>query len=81
MPIIAISTTKEEQDKVLDAIKLIDKEVPTSISYLAKLANMKESRVRYAVADLVDNGAVRRIPLVAFNKKYIRYSYEVVEND
>lgn len=81
MPIIAISTTKEEQDKVLDAIKLIDKEVPTSISYLAKLANMKESRVRYAVADLVDKGAVRRIPLVAFNKKYIRYSYEVVKND
>lgn len=81
MPIIAITTTPEEQAKVLEAIKQIDTSMPVSISHLAKLADLKESRTRYAVADLVDSGAIKRIPLVAFNKKYIRYTYEVVEND
>jgi predicted transcriptional regulator len=81
MPVISITTTKEEQDKVLEAIKKIDNSKPVSIHSIALMAKMKESRVRYAVADLVDSNKIKRIPLVAFNKKYIRYTYKVVNDD
>ena len=43
MPVISINTTKEEQDKVLEAIKKIDNSKPVSIRSIALMAKMKES--------------------------------------
>lgn len=74
---ITISTSGEEQDKVLDVLKELDGKV-VAVSAIAKMAGMKDSRVRYAIQDLVDAGKVRKVPTKAFNKHYIRYSYEVL---
>jgi len=80
MPIIAITTTPDEQEKVLEVIRTIDSTKAISVARLAEMANMNASRVRYAIADLVDQGRVVRVPVKAFNKNYIRYSYREVLN-
>lgn len=74
---ITISTSGEEQDKVLEVLKELNGKV-AAVSAIAKMAGMKDSRVRYAIQDLVDAGRVRKVPTRAFNKHYIRYSYEVL---
>lgn len=74
---ITISTSSEEQDKVLEVLKELNGKV-TAVSAIAKMAGMRDSRVRYAIQDLVDAGKVRKVPTRAFNKHYIRYSYEVL---
>lgn len=74
---ITISTSGEEQDKVLEVLKELNGKV-VAVSAIAKMADMKDSRVRYAIQDLVDAGRVRKVPTKAFNKHYIRYSYEVL---
>lgn len=81
MPIIAITTTPDEQEKVLEVIRTIDSTKAISVARLAEMANMNASRVRYAIADLVDKGRIVRVPIKAFNKNYIRYSYKEVSND
>ncbi len=74
---ITISTSGEEQDKVLEVLKELNGKV-MAVSAIAKMANMRDSRVRYAIQDLVDAGRVRKVPTKAFNRHYIRYSYEVL---
>lgn len=74
---ITISTTGEEQEAVLEVLRNLNGKV-TAVSAIAKLAGMKDSRVRYAIQDLVDAGKVRKVPTRAFNKHYIRYSYDVL---
>lgn len=81
MPIIAITTTPEEQEKVLEVVRTIDSTKSISVARLAEMANMNASRVRYTIADLVDQGRIVRVPVKAFNKNYIRYSYKEVSND
>lgn len=76
MPIIAITTTHDEQEKVLEVIRNIDSTKAISVARLAEMADMNASRVRYAIADLVDQGRIVRVPIKAFNKNYIRYSYK-----
>lgn len=80
MPIIAITTTPDEQEKVLEVVRTIDSTKAISVARLAKMANMNASRVRYAIADLVDQGRIVRVPIKAFNKNYIRYSYKEALN-
>lgn len=75
---IVISTTKEERNKVLEALRTIGDRV-TAVSEIAKVAGLKASRVRYAIQDLVDAGTIERVPHKAFNKHYIRYSYKVLK--
>jgi len=81
MPIIAITTTPDEQEKVLEVVRTIDSTKAISVARLAEMANMNASRVRYAIADLVDQGRIVRVPIRAFNKNYIRYSYREALND
>lgn len=76
---IVISTTKEEQQAVLKALRDIGDKV-TAVAAIAKTTGMRSSRVRYAIQDLVDAGKVERVPHKAFNKHYIRYSYKVLED-
>lgn len=76
MAAIIVKTTYEEQKKILKAVEMLEGKV-VSVADLASLAGMNQSRARYALMDLVDQGIVERIPTKAFNKNYIRYSYKV----
>ena len=77
MALITINTTKEEQDKVLLAIKAFKKET-VAVSAIAKKAGMNQNRVRYVITDLEEAGKIKRTMTKAFNEHYIRYSYEVL---
>lgn len=73
-----ITTTEEEQARVIKAVKALEnKEVPVRV--LAEEAGMSESRTRYALLDLIEAKKVLRVPSKAFNKHYIRYSYRLPE--
>lgn len=72
-----IVTTKEEQDKVLEAIRQVEGQT-VPVSKLAALAGLSQSRTRYVLIDLVDAGKIEKIPSKAFNKHYIRYSYKIL---
>ena len=74
---IIITTTTEEQTKVLSALKDLEGKT-VSVSEIARKAGMNPNRVRYVISDLVDAGKILRIPTKAFNKHYVRYKYEVV---
>lgn len=77
MPKIIIETTPEEQAIVLDAIrKLEGATVP--VREIAELTNLSQSRVRYAIMDLIEAKKVERVASKAFNKHYVRYSYKVL---
>lgn len=74
---INITTTEEEQNCVLEAIKKLSGKT-IAVSAIAKEAGMNQNRVRYVVSDLEEAGKIKRIPTKAFNEHYIRYRYEVL---
>ena len=74
---INITTTVEEQDRVLEAIRKLQGQT-VAVSTIASMAGMNQSRVRYAITDLEEDGKIKRIPVKACNVHYIRYKYEVL---
>lgn len=74
---ISITTTAEEQDRVLEALRKLQGQT-VAVSAIASMAGMNQSRVRYAITDLEEGGKIKRIPVKAFNVHYIRYKYEVL---
>lgn len=74
---VIITTTNEEQEKVLQALKNLNGET-APVSAIARMAGLRDSRVRYALQDLVDAGRIEKIPTKAFNKHYVRYCYKVL---
>jgi len=73
---ITVQTSEEEQLRVLKV--LVDlRGTVTPVSTIAKLAGLKQSRTRYVLMDLIDQGKVSREATRAFNKHYVRYSYHV----
>lgn len=74
---IVITTTAEEHAKVLEALKQFINET-VAVSQIAKQAKMNPNRVRYVLIDLEEAKKIRKIPTKAFNKRYIRYKYEIV---
>lgn len=74
---IEINTTPEEQSVVIEAIRKLQGKA-IAVSAIAKEAGMNQNRVRYVIVDLEEAGKIKRIPTKAFNKHYIRYSYEVL---
>ena len=74
---INITTTTDEQDRVLEAIKKLQGQT-VAVSAIASMAGMNQSRVRYVITDLEEDGKIKRIPVKAFNEHYIRYKYEVL---
>ena len=74
---INIVTTPEEQAIVLKAIATLAGQT-VAVSDIAKKAGLNQNRVRYVITDLEEAGKIKRIPTKAFNKHYIRYSYEVL---
>jgi DNA-binding IclR family transcriptional regulator len=75
---IEIITTPEEQQQVLEALKKVSDQT-VAVSAIASAAGMKQNRVRYVIADLVEAGKIKRVPTKAFNEHYIRYRYEIIE--
>ena len=77
MPHFVIETTQDERDAVLEAIKQNEgKVVPVRV--LADAAGLSQSRVRYAIMDLIESKKIERIAEKAFNKHYVRYSYKIL---
>lgn len=77
MALINIVTTQEEHDAVLKALeKFVGKTAP--VSAIANEAALGVSRARYVLMDLEAAGKIKRVPTKAFNKNYIRYSYEIL---
>lgn len=74
---INIETSKEEQEKVLSVLKELNGEV-TPVSTIASMSGLRAARTRYVLMDLVEQGRVERVPSKAFNKHYVRYSYNVL---
>ena len=74
---INVVTTQEEQDKVLQVLIALNGAV-TPVSKIASMADMKQSRARYAILDLLEAGRIEKVPHRAFNKHYVRYSYNVL---
>ena len=74
---INIVTTPEEQAIVLKAIATLSGQT-VAVSDIAKKAGLNQNRVRYVITDLEEAGKIKRIHTKAFNKHYIRYSYEVL---
>ena len=74
---INVVTTKEEQDAVLQALVDLDGAV-APVSKIADMAGIKQSRARYAILDLLEAGRIEKVPHRAFNKHYVRYSYNIL---
>lgn len=74
---ITITTTPEEQKAVIEALKKLEGKV-AAVSAIADLAGLRQSRVRYALVDLLDAKKIERVPVKAMNKHYVRYSYKVL---
>ncbi len=72
-----VSTTVEEQDKVLQALVELSG-ATTPVSAIARITGLKQSRVRYAIQDLIDAKRIEKVPTKAFNKHYVRYCYKVL---
>lgn len=72
-----VTTTTDEQNKVLQAIKELNGET-APVSTIANMTGLRHSRVRYAIQDLVDAGRIEKVPTKAFNKHYVRYCYRVL---
>lgn len=75
---INISTTQAEQEAILQALRELSGQT-ISVATIARCANLRPTRARYAITDLYEAGKIKRVPTKAFNKHYIRYMYEVVQ--
>lgn len=78
MAVIKITTTPEEHEAVIAALRVIGNK-PASVAKIADEAQMTQNRTRYTLVDLEESGKIKRNLVKAFNEKYKRYSYEVVE--
>ncbi len=73
----SIETTPEEQEAVIEVLKMYEGQtVPVRV--IAVKAKMPQSRARYAILDLVEAGKIARVPTKAFNTHYIRYTYKIL---
>ena len=77
MALITVTTTPEERNAVLQVIVELNGAV-TPVAKIAKLSGLKQSRARYALLDLIEEGRIEKVPHRAFNKHYVRYSYNLV---
>lgn len=73
----SVETTPEEQATVLAILKTVEGQT-IAVSKLAELADMSQSRVRYAILDLLEANKIQKIATKAVNKHYVRYTYKVL---
>lgn len=72
-----IETTKEEQEAVIEALKKFEGET-VPVRAIADETGLVQSRVRYAILDLIEAGKIERVPTKAFNAHYVRYTYKIL---
>ena len=72
-----VETTPEEREAILNVIKQIEGQtVPVRV--IAEMADMAQSRARYALIDLLEARKIERVASKAINKHYVRYSYKLL---
>jgi predicted transcriptional regulator len=71
-------TDENLQQALLDILPLFEGQV--SVADIAFEMNMPISSIRYTLDALLEQGRIRKIAVKCYNKNYIRYRYEVVEN-
>lgn len=72
-----VETTPEEREAILNVIKQIEGQtVPVRV--IAEMADMSQSRARYALIDLLEARKIERVASKAINKHYVRYSYKLL---
>ena len=74
-----VETTQEERDTVLSVLRQVTGQT-IPVARIAELAGLRPSRTRYAIEDLMEAGQIKRVPTKAFNKHYVRYTYEVLDS-
>jgi DNA-binding MarR family transcriptional regulator len=74
---INVTTTEAERNAVLKVLVELRGEV-APVSHIAREAGLKQSRARYAILDLIEAGRIEKVPHRAFNKHYVRYSYNIL---
>lgn len=80
MPSIAVKIYDEEKDKLEQIVKKNQGETIT-LKKLAEEAEQNVNRCRFIMEALIEEERVRKVPTKKYNAKYIRYKYEVVENE
>lgn len=72
-----VETTPEEREAILNVIKQIEGQT-VPVRAIAEMANMSQSRARYALIDLLEARKIERVASKVINKHYIRYSYKIL---
>lgn len=78
MASINVKIYKEEKDRIVVVIGSM-KGKTVSVAAIATAAGYNPNRTRFIIEELVQEGRIKKVPTKSFNKKYIRYSYEVVK--
>lgn len=74
-----VETTPEEQEAAMEAVRQVEGKT-ISMAKLAEIGGLSQSRMRYAIIDLIEAGKVERIATKSYNKRYVRYSYRLTHN-
>lgn len=70
--------SREEKEAVKKAIKTFNGQV-TSVTKIANVAGMNANRVRFIIDFMEQDCEIVKVPEKMFNAKYIRYSYQVID--
>jgi len=54
---------------------------PLAVADVASALHLPHSTVRYLLVDMENKGVIKRIPIKAFNVHYVRYTYEVLNQE
>ena len=74
---INITITEEEKEQMLKAIRQANGKT-ISVAKLAKSVGMNPNRARFVIEELLQENKIKRNVTKAYNRKYIRYSYEIL---
>lgn len=72
--------TDTQVKKVLIYLKRHPGEV-LAVADIANTLHFPHSTIRYLLVDMEERGLIKRIPTKAFNCHYIRYTYEVLNQE
>lgn len=70
--------TDDEKKLMLQAIRKL-KGASASVAKMANSVGLNPNRARFVLDVLIESGKVEKIPVKAFNKHYIRYTYKEVK--
>lgn len=68
----------DEKKLMLQAVRKL-KGASASVAKMANSVGLNPNRARFVLEVLIETGKVEKIPVKAFNKHYIRYTYKEVK--